>query len=218
MATTGSVSLKHILIAIPSAFILGIVPGLIVGTFLVWFFKRQFTNIRASEKVLILLMISVALVQIGDWMHSAALLGVMTIGFILLEKEEKIAHEISGKLSKLWVAAEIILFVLIGISVDLKIAVNAGLKGALVISIGLLFRSAGVYIATIWSNLSFKERLFCMIAYLPKATVQAALGGVALSNGIAQGTTILAIAVLAIVITAPLGLIGIKFTGEKLLS
>jgi len=108
--------------------------------------------------------------------------------------------------------------VLIGISVDPKIALEAGLRGILVVSVGLVFRSIGVLIATIWSDLSMKERLFCMVAYLPKATVQAALGGVALANGIVEGNMILAIAVLSIVFTAPLSLIGIKYAGRRLLS
>lgn len=218
MATTGNVALGKIFLAIPLSLVLGIVPGVIIGLLLVIFFRKKLTSIRATEKALVLLMVAVVLVQIGDWVHSAALLGVMTIGFILLEKEERVAHELSQKLSKVWVVAEIILFVLIGISVDPKVAWGAGLKGIVVITIGLVFRSAGVLIATSWSDLSLKERLFCVVAYLPKATVQAALGGVALANGIAEGNTILAIAVLSIMFTAPLGLIGIKVTGDKLLS
>lgn len=218
MATSGEASPAQAALGIPLSLLLGIVPGILVGFALVWFFRRNFAAIRATEKVLILIMIGVILVQVGDWIHGAALLGLMTIGFILLEKEERIAHELSQKLSKLWVPAEILLFVLIGISVDPMIAWSAGARGLAVITAGLLFRSVGVLIATMGSNLSMKERLFCMIAYLPKATVQAALGGVALSRGIAEGNTILAIAVLAIVFTAPLGLIGIRATGKRLLA
>ncbi len=218
MATTGQIAISRVLYEIPLSLLLGIIPGIIVGFALLWVFKKKFTAIRATEKALILLMIAVVLVQIGDWMHSAALLGVMTVGFILLEKEEKIAHELSRKLSKIWVVAEIVLFVLIGISVDPAVALGAGLKGVLVITIGLLFRSIGVLLATNWSDLSLKEKMFCIVAYIPKATVQAALGGVALANGLPQGELILAIAVLSIVYTAPLGLIGIKIGGKKLLS
>lgn len=217
-ATAGEIALGQALLTVPAALVTGIVSGAAVGFFLVWIFRRKYSTLRATEKALILLMISVVLVQVGDWIHSASLLGVMTIGFILLEKEEKVAHELSGKLSKLWVAAEIILFVLIGIAVDPEVALGAGLKGILVISVGLVFRSLGVLISTLWSDLTLKERLFCMIAYLPKATVQAALGGVALSMGIEHGDTILAIAVLSIVFTAPLGLIGIKYFGNRFLS
>ena len=127
------------------------------------------------------------------------------------------AHEIASKLGKIWVFAEIILFVLIGFSVDVSVAADAGLKGLLAISIGLFFRSIGVWLATAFSSLSLKERLFCVIAYLPKATVQAALGSVALNNGIAEGQIILAIAVLSIVFTAPVGLFGIRFFSPSLL-
>ncbi len=110
------------------------------------------------------------------------------------------------------------LFVLIGYAVDPQVALQAGLKGLAAISIGLVFRSIGVMIATSFSNLTMKERWFCVIAYIPKATVQAALGGVALQNGLAEGSEILAIAVLAIMFTAPLGLVGINTLGKKLLS
>jgi len=218
MATTGDVTFDQILISLPLSLLIGIVPGIAVGFLLVWFFRRRLTNIRATEKALVLLMIAVLLVQIGDWVHSAALLGVMTIGFILLEYEELVAHELAVKLSKVWILAEIVLFVLIGISVDPMVAWNAGFRGIVVLLIGLCFRSAGVWIATMWSDLSVKERLFCMIAYIPKATVQAALGSVALAHGIEHGDTILAIAVLSIVVTAPLGLIGIKLSARRLLS
>ncbi len=218
MATTGDVGLEQVFVQLPLSLILGIVPGIIVGFVLLWIFRVRFPDIRATEKSLILLMIAVVLVQIGDWVHSASLLGVMTIGFILLEKEEMIAHELSGKLSKLWVAAEIVLFVLIGISVDLRVAWSAGPKGVAIIAIGLLFRSAAVFVSTRWSDWTLKERAFCMVAYLPKATVQAALGGVALSRGISQGETILALAVVSIVFTAPLGLIGIKLSARRLLT
>lgn len=130
-ATSGGVQLGRILLAVPLSLFFGIVPGIIVGFFLLWLFRRQYANIRATEKVLVLLMIAVVLVQIGDWAHTAAL-------------------------------------------------------GGVALSYGLAFRSLGVLIATIGSDLSRKERLFCMIAYFPKATVQAALGGVALSYGLAE--------------------------------
>lgn len=218
MATVGNVAFGKVLLEVPLSILMGIIPGVVIGFALLWFFKKKYASIRATEKALILLMIGVVLVQIGEWAHSAALLGVMTIGFIILQKEEEIAHELSQKLAKVWVVAEIILFVLIGISVDPRIVLGAGFRGILVISVGLVFRSIGVLISTSWSGLSMRERLFCMVAYLPKATVQAALGGVALANGIIEGDMILAIAVLSIVITAPLGLIGIKYTGRRLLS
>lgn len=217
MGISGSADLVRLLWSVPLSLAAGIVPGIMIGSLLVWYFRKRFVSIRATEKVLILLMVSLVSVEIGDWIHSAALLGLMTIGFVILENEEKIAHELSLKLSKIWIFAEIILFVLIGISVNVSVAWSAGLLGLAVISAGLLFRSAGVFIATLWSGLSLKEKLFCMIANIPKATVQAALGGVALSAGLAKGDVVLAIAVLSIVFTAPLGLIGIKYSAEKLL-
>jgi NhaP-type Na+/H+ or K+/H+ antiporter len=218
IATTGgTISIFKALFSIPTSLIIGIAPGILAGTFLVWFFQKTQKYIRAPLKTLILLVISVALVQLGNILHGAALLGVMTVGFILLEKEEKTAHELANILDKIWVFAEIILFVLIGISVDPQIAFGAGFLGLAVISIGLIFRSIGVLVATWWSDLTIKERIFCMIAYLPKATVQAALGSVALSYGLTEGSTILAVAVLAIIFTSPLGVIGIKYSAKHLL-
>lgn len=216
-AISGPVQITRAVLSIPMSLILGIVPGVVGGYFLVRFFRRHYESIRATEKALIVLMLSLLLVQVGDWVHSAALLGVMTVGFILLEYEERVAHEIADKLGKVWVIAEIILFVLIGISLEPAVAFEAGLRGTLAILVGLVARSVGVLIATMNSPLSRGERLFCVIAYLPKATVQAALGGVALSRGIAGGEAILALAVLAIVLTAPLGLIGINLLGPHLL-
>lgn len=219
MATTSSqINLGAVLLSVPISIIVGIIPGIVTGGFLVWFFRRNFHSIRATEKAIVLLMLSVLIVQIGTLLESAAFLGIIAVGFILLQKEEKIANELSKKLSKLWVFAEILLFVLIGLSVDLNVAVAAGLTGLLAISIGLVFRFIGVLVATQFSKLTWKERLFCMISYTPKATVQAALGGVALYSGVAGGETILAIAVLSILFTAPLGLIGINFFKKRLLS
>lgn len=217
-STGGELSIFNSILSIPISLVLGIVPGIVVGLMLVWFFQKYHINIRSTEKTIILLAISLVLVYLGNMVHSAALLGVMTIGFILLEKEEKIAHELANKLDKIWVIAEITLFVLIGISVDPQIAFGAGFIGVAVISFGLIFRSIGVFIATQWSDLTIKERIFCMIAYTPKATVQAALGGVALSYGLGDGSTILAVAVLAIIFTSPLGVIGIKYSAKHLLN
>jgi solute carrier family 9B (sodium/hydrogen exchanger), member 1/2 len=218
LATTSGVNIGHALVSIPLSITGGIVSGFIVGWFLVKYFRYHHEHVRATEKTIVLVMVSVLLVQLGDRLHVAALLGVMTVGFVLLEGAEYIAHELALKLKKVWIFAEIILFVLIGLSVDVSTAMDAGLKGLMLISIGLLFRSLGVFIATLGSNLNYKERIFCIIAYIPKATVQAALGSVALQNGIPEGQTILALAVLAILFTAPLGLLGIKIFGKKLLN
>ena len=180
-------------------------------------FRRHYATICATEKALILLVCATLLVQVGDSFHFAALLGIMTIGFVLLEHFEEVARELASKLSKIWVFAEIILFVMIGFSLEPSAAFEAGFRGLLAISGGLVFRSLGVWVATAFSPLTVRECLFCAIAYLPKATVQVALGGVALSRGILQGQTILAIAVLAILFTAPLGLLGIRIIGNRLL-
>ena len=178
---------------------------MIVGFFLTWYFRKHHEKIRATEKSLLLLGMAVLLVDIGDWIQTAALLGVMTTGFILLERAEHVAHELAAKLNKAWVFAEIVLFVLIGISVDARVAFKAGLVGLLIITGGLVFRSVGVWLATAGSGLNRKERLFCVISYLPKATVQAAMGSVPLAVGIPEGELILALAVLSIVFTAPIG-------------
>jgi NhaP-type Na+/H+ or K+/H+ antiporter len=218
LATTSGVNITKALISIPVSIIGGILSGLIIGWLLVKYFTKRHEQIRATEKTLVLIMVAVLLVQVGDRLHVAALLGVMTVGFVLLEGAEHVAHELASKLKKVWIFAEIILFVLIGLSVDVPTALSAGLKGLMVISIGLLFRSLGVFLSTLGSNLNRRERIFCVIAYLPKATVQAALGSVALQSGVAEGETILALAVLSILFTAPLGLVGIKVFGKRLLN
>ena len=205
------------LLKIPFSIAGGIIPGVIVGFFLTWYFRKHHEKIRATEKSLLLLGMAVLLVDIGDWIQTAALLGVMTTGFILLERAEHVAHELAAKLNKAWVFAEIVLFVLIGISVDARVAFKAGLVGLLIITGGLVFRSVGVWLATAGSGLNRKERLFCVISYLPKATVQAAMGSVPLAVGIPEGELILALAVLSIVFTAPMGLIGIRKLGPQLL-
>ncbi|PKL12747.1 MAG: hypothetical protein CVV50_04130 [Spirochaetae bacterium HGW-Spirochaetae-6] len=205
------------LFSIPLSLFLGIIPGLAIGFLLIWFFKKFQEKIRATEKTLLILGISLLLIEVGEWLHAATLLGVMSLGFVLLEKHPPAANQLSVKLNKAWVFAEIVLFVLIGMAVDIPVAIKAGASGILLIGIGLLFRSLGVFMALAFSRLNLREKLFCMIAYLPKATVQAALGAVPLSAGIQAGPTILAVAVLSIILTAPLGLFGIKYFGPRLL-
>ena len=217
LSTGADVNISRALLDIPLSILGGILPGIIAGFGLAWYFKAHHEKIRATEKSLLLLGLAILLVDIGEQIHTAALLGVMTTGFILLERVEHVAHELASKLKKIWIFAEIILFVLIGLSVDLNVAWSAGLAGLLIISGGLVFRSLGVWLATLGSGLNRKERLFCVIAYIPKATVQAAMGSVPLAAGLAEGELILALAVLAIVFTAPLGLLGIRNLGPKLL-
>jgi solute carrier family 9B (sodium/hydrogen exchanger), member 1/2 len=217
MAQGNSVNYIKSALSIPYAILTGILLGLCAGMFLSWFFKRYFKKIRATEKVILLLALSVFLIQLGSHIYIAALLAIMTIGFVLLEKSEKVARELSSKLGKIWVFAEIILFVLIGMAVDIQTAIKAGLIGLLIIVCGIVFRSLGVLIALLRTRFSLKERLFCIIAYIPKATVQAALGAIPLSIGVNNGDTILSIAVLSICFTAPIGLLGIRYFAPKLL-
>jgi len=218
MAAGTEISITKSLLQIPISIIGGIACGLILGFLLVLYFNKNQQRIRATEKTMLLLGTAILLVQVGDWLHVAALLGVMTTGFILLEKSEKAAFELAYNLNKAWVFAEILLFVLIGMSVDVSLAISGGLKGLLIISLGLIARSAGVLISVSFAPITWKERLFCVFSYLPKATVQAAMGSVPLAAGIAGGDQILAFAVLSIVFTAPLGLLLIRNFGPKLLS
>lgn len=182
-----SEGISELIMMVPLSIILGILMGILIGSILYRYFKKRYENIRATEKVLIILSISLLFVQVGDIIHIASFLGIMTIGFILLWKSQKISSEIASKLSKWWIFAELFLFVLIGMALDVDIALEAGLKGIMIVFTGLIFRSIGVIIATIGFSLNKKEILFCVFAYIPKATVQAALGGIALSHGIPEG-------------------------------
>ena len=208
------------LLNIPVSIILGILLGAILGLLLVRLF-RVF-HIRDTKKVMIILGIAILITVIENSLKNkleiAGLLGVMTIGFILLEKRPVVANRLTLKFDKLWVFAELILFVLVGSQVNIQVALEAGLKGLLIIFIGLVARSLGVLISTLGTNLNIKERIFCIIAYLPKATVQAAIGAIPLGLGLPSGEIILAIAVLSILVTAPLGSIAINSTAGKLLS
>ncbi len=215
----GTTSIALSLLQIPFSIILGILTGIISGLIVYRVFVKY--RPRATKKSLILIGISIILVWfegvIQSTIHISALIGVMTIGFIILEKSEPMAHIISKKLGKVWIFAEILLFVLVGAQVDINVAWDAGLAGALVILIGLIFRSIGTYISVMGADLNFNEKMFCVVAYIPKATVQAAIGAVPLAAGVESGEIILAVAVLSIILTAPVGAIGIKFIGERVL-
>ena len=206
-------------LGIPLSIILGTAVGIITGIILVRVFKKF--HIRDTKKVLIILSISIFLKGMENFLQDkieiASLIGVMTIGFIILEKLPAVAVRLSGKFNKIWVFAEILLFVLVGAQVNIHVAVDAGMTGIVIILVGLAGRSIGGYIATIGSNLNMKERLFCILAYIPKATVQAAIGGIPLAAGVASGDVILAIAVLSIIITAPAGAILMKLSYKNLL-
>ncbi len=203
---------------LPVSIVTGVAVGVIIGLLLSWFLSRHYQRIRATEKALLLVMVSLLIVELGTVAPVASLLAVMTVGFILLERAEHVAHEMASKLSKLWVPAEIVLFVLIGLAVDLPTAARAGLPGLGVIGVGLVGRSIGVLASVLPDRrLNAKERLFALIAYTPKATVQAALGAIPLAAGLPAGAEILAVSVLAIIVTAPLGLLLIRGLGPRLL-
>lgn len=219
LAAGGAVSPARLIVSFPLAILNGLVLGVVLGLAASWFFTRTFERIRATEKALLLVVVSLLVVELGEVLPVAALLAVMTIGFVLLERAERVAHEMASKLSKLWVPAEIFLFVLIGLAVDLPVAVAAGGRGLAVIGIGLVGRSAGVLVSLLPDRrLTRSDRLFALVAYLPKATVQAALGAIPLAMGIEGGDVILSVAVLAIVVTAPVGLVLIRALGPRLLA
>jgi len=205
------------LLEIPESIVLGIATGALIGIVLFKIFEKY--NLRATKMTIVLISVAILFTWLEDVLKGkvaiSALLGVMTIGFVILEKTEKRAHDISKKLSKIWILAEILLFVLVGAQVNIKIALNAGLAGIALIFLALIARSVGTYISLIGTDLNFRERIFCVISYIPKATVQAAIGAVPLEMGVQNGGVILAVAVLSILVTAPLGAIGILFSGEK---
>jgi solute carrier family 9B (sodium/hydrogen exchanger), member 1/2 len=204
---------------IPVSIILGIALGIAAAVILLYFYNHYY--IRNTKKALMLLSGAILLTALEDYLHNivpiASLLGVMTIGFIILERKPAVAEGLASKFNKIWVFAEIMLFVLVGAQVNIYVAADSGLKGVFILAIGLAARSLGVYISLMGTNLNLKEKIFSMIAYIPKATVQAAIGAVPLMAGVPSGELILALSVLAIVVTAPLGAIGIKFAGERCL-
>ena len=223
--TGESVNIAWQLAGIPIAIVLGVAVGLVLGFFLFKLFRHF--DPRATKRVLVVLGVSILLVRMehlaAEWVPFAALLAVMAMGFIILEKDEHMAHEISAKLGKIWVFAEIVLFTMVGTQVNVEVALDAGLAGAVIIVLGLVARSLGTYACLIGSDLSEPERMFVVISYLPKATVQAAIGGAPLAAlhlagmETGPGEVILAVAVLSILLTAPLGAWAISVTGERVL-
>ena len=215
-----NISILGKLLSIPISILLGGGIGILTALLLIGIFKKF--HLRDTEKTLIILASGMFLTSLEDIFKNivpiASLLGVMVVGFALLDKYPKVANRISEKFNKVWVFAEILLFVLVGAQVDVKVIVHSGLLGLLVLFIGLVARSIGVYISLMGSNLNLKEKIFCIISFMPKATVQAAMGAVPLALGVASGNLILAIAVLSIVVTAPLGAVGIKYFGYKWIS
>ena len=219
LASTGEVSAISF-IQIPISILLGVLLGGVVGTILVCFFRRF--HIRDSVKVLIILSISFLLLELQNRLEGivpvSGLLAIMSVGIIINQKYDVLAKCLSVKYNKLWLGAEIFLFVLVGIAVDLKYAIAAGVVVILLVILALVFRMMGVAISLVKTKLNKKERLFCAVAYTPKATVQAALGTVPLVMGLSCGEIVLTVAVISILITAPFGAICVDNLYKKLLS
>lgn len=210
---------------IPVSIILGVVFGAIAGYILSLFFETAYAHkhcVRNSMKVIIILGVSFLLMAAETWLEGtvsvSGLLAVVSMACVIKIKSVTfVSKRLSEKFGKLWLAAEVILFVLVGAAVDIRYTMNAGISALLMILIALSFRSVGVALCLLRTALTWKERIFCIIAYLPKATVQAAIGSVPLTLGLSCGKITLSVAVLAILITAPLGALGIDSTYKKLL-
>ncbi|MBS6452801.1 MAG: cation:proton antiporter [Butyrivibrio sp.] len=204
---------------IPVSIILGMGIGILAGYLLAMYFEK--IHIRDTVKVLLILSISFILVATEDMLNTpikfSALIAIMFVGVGLHKKRDVVAKRLSQKYEKLWIASEVFLFVLVGATVNINYLGNMGIKALIVIFGALIFRMAGVFVCLIKTELNKKERLFTMMAYTPKATVQAAIGGIPLALNFACGETVLTIAVLAIVITAPLGAFAIDLSYKKLL-
>lgn len=224
MAQGGSADIIDF-VNIPVSIVLGILLGAVTGYGLYLFFETSYAHkhcVRNSTKVIIVLGFSMLLVSVEGWLEGkvsvSGLLAVVSMACVIkIKSTASVSKRLSEKFGKLWIAAEVVLFVLVGAAVDIRYTLSAGIAAVFMIFIALIFRTVGVLICTIKTKLNIKERIFCVIAYLPKATVQAAIGSVPLAAGLACGKIILSVAVLAIIITAPLGALGIDNTYKKLL-
>ncbi len=232
MGSGVSDNFSSLLYKVPLGILSGVAIGAALGFFLVWFFKKF--EMRTTKKVILFMIIAVAfhdiceLESVKSVLPIASLIGVMAIGFVLLEKHNEVANKLAMKFNKIWVLAEILLFVLIGSQVKIeKLDASIVGTGLAILALGLAARSIGVWLSLLKSELNYKERLFCVISYLPKATVQAAIGAVPLAmvlDGkmanmtVESGELILAMAVLSIIVTAPIGAIGIKIAGPRCLT
>ena len=225
MEQGGSVHLMDF-VNIPISIILGVLVGGVVGYLLSQFFETAYKRkhyIRNSTKVIIVLGLSFLLMALETWLEDivsvSGLLAVVSMACVLkLKSVSFVSKRLSEKFGKLWIAAEVILFVLVGAAVDIRYTLSAGMMSVVLILVALVFRSVGVLISLMGTNLNKNEKLYCVIAYLPKATVQAAIGSVPLSLGLPCGKLVLSIAVLSILITAPLGALGMDISYKKLLT
>ena len=218
LASNGTFSMLN-LIKIPTSIFFGISIGFLCAILLIYLFRK--IHIRDSLKVIIILNISFLLVTFEHSLTGiigfSGLLAIMSIGTGIQAKNTILSKRLSVKYSKLWIAAEVMLFVLVGATVNIKYALSASIPAILLIITVLIFRMIGVFLCLVGTSLSYRERLFCMIAYCPKATVQAAIGSIPLSMGLPSGNIILTVAVLSILITAPLGAFAIDISYKKLL-
>lgn len=219
LASTREISVIQF-IQVPVAIALGILAGCIIGILLVKFF--QIFHMRDSIKLLIIISLSFLLIELQNDLEGilpfSGLLAIMSLGIVIKRKYNILAERLSCKYNKLWVAAEIFLFVLVGATVDLKYAISAGIASVLLVLGALVFRMLGVTLCLLKTNLTWKERLFCIISYMPKATVQAAIGAIPLTMGLSCGSLVLTVAVLSILITAPFGAVGMDKLYKKLLT
>ncbi len=224
MAQGGSAQVTDFL-NVPVSILLGVALGALVGIALALFFECAYTRghgVRNSTKVIVVLGMAFLLITVEGWAKGtvavSGLLAVVSMACVLkIKSAAVVSRRLSEKLGKLWIAAELVLFVLVGAAVDVRYTLRAGAGAVLMILAALVFRAMGVLVCLVRTPLSAQERLFCVIAYLPKATVQAAIGSVPLAMGLPCGELVLSVAVLGILITAPLGALGIDASYKKLL-
>lgn len=224
MAVGGKFKMSNLLnvpISITTGLIIGSILGLILSYYFLYIHKKS--SIRDSVKVVIILSFAFLLTYIESSLKNivaiSSLLAIVAMASVLrIKAYPSLAINLSKKLSKLWIVAEIVLFVMVGTAVDIRYTLDAGLQAIILIFVALIFRSLAVYLSVLGTGLSAKEKLFCIIAYIPKATVQAAISSIPLSMGLGSGKLILSVAVMSIIITAPLGAIGIDNTYKKLLT
>ena len=224
MAQGGSAQIMDF-VNIPISIVSGILLGAVIGFVLAWFFETSYSHrhlVRNSVKVIIVLGVSFLLLAVEDMLESivaiSGLLAVMSMAMVLaMRSVPEVTARLQEKYGKLWLAAEVILFVLVGAAVEIRYTLHAGAAAIGMIFLALIFRSVGVFLCLIGTPLNRKEKIFCVIAYLPKATVQAAIGSIPLSLGLPCGNMVLSVAVLSILLTAPLGALGMDLSYKKLL-
>lgn len=219
LASTGTVSVSNFL-QIPTAICLGILLGIIVGKALIMFFNK--CHIRDSVKVLIILSVSFLMLELQNRLEGfiaiSGLLAIMSMGIIIKQSYDILAQRLSLKYNKLWLGAEVFLFVFVGVAVDVRYVLSAGSAVILLVAMALIFRMMGVFLSLLGTSLTKKERLFCMLAYTPKATVQAAIGTIPLAMGLECGNMVLTVAVVSILLTAPFGAICVDKSYRRLLN